>query len=160
MCYCVSCVRHSQCSNYDRAIGLGLKRSRSHVTNSDMFVTGPIISSVMLNTDQGLFCKYMHVFCHNLPLNVFKTKTSVTYCDGNNLPTMSSIRGPGDAQVTPTKKCLPESHLPFVYVISGKVIIGFDCTASKSKAKLDPQANFPRWRHPTCTQTLGGKHTR
>ena len=30
--------------------------------------------------------------------------------------------------------------------LSGKVVEGLDCTASKTKAKLDPQANFPRWR--------------
>ena len=77
----------------------------------------------------------------------------------------------GDADIR-----LPDSHLPFVYVVilsispiwrigetnpstktfkilfslvmptSGKVVAGLDCTASKTKAKLDPQANFPRWR--------------
>ena len=38
-------------------------------------------------------------------------------------------------------------------------VIGLDCTASKTKAKLDPRANLPRWCPPTCTRTLGGKHT-
>ena len=32
------------------------------------------------------------------------------------LPTMSSIRGPGWCRYS-TEKCLPDSHLPFVYVV-------------------------------------------
>ena len=32
--------------------------------------------------------------------------------------------------------------------LSGKVVEGLDSTASKTKAKLDPQANFPGWRPP------------
>ena len=39
--------------------------------------------------------------------------------------------------------------------LSGKVVEGLDCTASKTKAKLDPQANFPRWRPPDVHADAG-----
>ena len=39
--------------------------------------------------------------------------------------------------------------------LSGKVVEGLDCTASKTKAKLDPQANFPRWRPPDLHADAG-----
>ena len=47
----------------------------------------------------------------------------------------------------------------------GKVAEGLDCTASKTKAKLDSHANFPRWRptRPARGRWAGahpGKHTR
>ena len=83
------------------------------------------------------------------------------------------------------EKCLLDSHLPFVYVVIlstsplwrtgetnplgktskilfwivmptlGKGGIGLDCTAPKTKAKLDPQANFPRWQPPDLHANTG-----
>ena len=100
------------------------------------------------------------------------------------LPTMPSIQGPRWCWYS-TEKCLPDSHLSFVYVVilsvspfwrigrqigwpkllkycfqkscqlSGKVVEGLDCMASKTKAKLDPQANFPRWRPPDLCADAG-----
>ena len=39
--------------------------------------------------------------------------------------------------------------------LSGKVVAGLDCTASKTKAKLDPQAHFPRWWPPDLHADAG-----
>ena len=43
----------------------------------------------------------------------------------------------------------------------GKIVIDLDCMDSKTKAKLDPQANFPRWQPPDLHADGGrGAHRR
>ena len=99
------------------------------------------------------------------------------------LITMSSIRGPTWCRYS-TEKCLPDSHLPFVYVAiletrRDKSIVqnfqnivlyshtnfqeklSYALTArpqnrsENPKLKLDPQANFPGWLPPDLHTDTG-----
>ena len=75
---------------------------------------------------------YLSIFCHG------GKEWLIWYV----LPTMSSIRVPRWCRYS-TEKCLPESHLPFVYV----AILSIFKQISQDGCCL------------TCMQTLGGQHT-
>ena len=103
--------------------------------------TQRIISLVCFaNNAIHLWPQVMQIFDREMP-----PRFTPVICLRRNFVYISNLENRGDKSLDQNFwNIVFNSHANF----REKLFEGLDCTASKTKAKFDPQANFPRWWPP------------